>query len=166
MPRMFGLVAAIAFAATHAHASSKPINDQVKLSHLDRAFEMAAADLNTATVIYEDKCPDEKPASCSFYGQGQLQILGTADTIDSAPTSITLIYTPDGDPNPFVLNVGLLVSIAEPEMDQEDRAKVITSIVKIAGGQQQGPIVEGENAAFSVTEVLGSIWVVAEKAGN
>jgi len=166
MRKTFYLIAAAGFAATSAHASGVPINDQVKLKQLDRAFEMAAAELKTVTVIYEDQCPDEKPASCSFHGQGQLQILGAADSIDSAPTSITLIYTPDGDPNPFVLNVGLLVSVAEPGMPQDDRAKIITSIVRIAGGQEKGPIVEGRNAAFSVTDILGSIWVVAEKAAN
>lgn len=149
-----------------AQANDKPINDKVILRNLDRAFEIAAADLGTMTVIYENECGEKFPAWCSFYGQGKLEIRGIADTIDSPPSNITITYTPDGDPNPFLLNVGILVSICEPQMKQEERGKIIASIIQIAGKKKEGSIVEGENCDYSVTDLLGNIMVVAAKAVN
>lgn len=149
-----------------AVAGERPINDRVVLRDLDSAFELAAAELETSTVIYAGECSEKVPAWCTFNGQGKLEIRGVAETVDSSPTNITITYTPDGNPKPFALNVGLLVSVCEPAMKQEERGRIIASIIQIAGKKKDGPVVAGKNCDYSVTEVLGSIRVIAQKSSG
>lgn len=147
-----------------AQAAENVINDAITLSNLDSAFEKAAAELKMMTVIYLNECSDKNPAWCSFHGKGQLEIRGLADTLDSPPSNISIFYTPDGDPAPFTLNVGLLVSICEPTMKQIERGKIITSLIQVAAGKKEGSIIEGKNCGYTVTNLSGTIIVVAEKA--
>lgn len=158
------LIAAAFMLAGQAAATDRPINEEITLRNLDRAFEMAAAKLGLTTVIYENECFDKKPASCSFHGQGKLEIRGIAADLDSPPSNISILYEPDGDPNPFVMNVGLLVAIAEPAMSEEQRAKIITKIIQAAAGKIKENAFDGENADFSAIRIGDLITVVTERS--
>ena len=151
---------------TPAIASDMPINDKIVLRNLDTAFEQAAADLKLMTAIYGGDCTEKTPASSSFQAEGAMEIRGTAATADSAPTNISILYRPDGNPVPFGKNVGLLVSVCEPALSQKERGKIIGSIMQAAAKKKAGPIVKGKNADFAVTDIGGIIMVVAEKASR
>lgn len=157
------LSAMLAFGlAGPAVAGDLPINKDVIVKDLDRAFEQAAADLKTMTVIYNGECEGSDPVTCTFDGQGQLAISSSGPTEDSPATMISIFYRPDGDPNPLVLNVGLLVSVCEPTMKQDDRAKIIVEIInKMAKGLGE---VKGVNARYTTNILDGAHFVIAEKA--
>jgi hypothetical protein len=162
----FALMAAMALAATCASANDKPINNAVVLKNLDTAFEEAAAKLGLATVIYGDNCADGPPASCEFNGEGKLLIRGMADTVDSPPSNISLFYEADGNATPLAKNIGLLVSVAEPQMTQKDRGKIIAKIIQLMANKNGGGLVDGVNADFSATRLGDTTIIVAEKAGD
>lgn len=156
-------VCATFFAVTagDCQANDAAINPDIQLQNLDRAFEIAAADLGLATVIYNGDCQAGPPASCSFEGAGTMEIRGIAKSLDAPPSNISLFYTADGDPTPFGLNVGLLVSIAEPQLAQSERGKIIAAIMKAAG--KGSGLVDGKNAAYSATRIGDVTIVVTEK---
>lgn len=149
-------------AGTAALANDKTINHAITLANLDRAFEEAAAELGLATVIYNGECDGKEPASCSFLGAGSLEIRGIAASENSPPSNIALWYTADGDATPLAMNIGLLVSIAEPSMKQDSRGKIVSSIIK-AVGKGQG-LIDGRNADYSVSRIGDTTIVIAEKA--
>ncbi len=64
----------------------------------------------------------------------------------------------------FVLNVGLLVSVAEPDMEQDDRGNVIAAILDAAAGKSESNIIDGVNADFSATLLGDTVIIVTEKA--
>ncbi|WP_319519659.1 hypothetical protein [uncultured Martelella sp.] len=150
-----------------AQANDQPINPAIKLQNLDTAFERAAAALDTMTTIYAPSCSDGPPASCTFQGYGPLEIHGISDTIDSPPSNISLYWTVsenEDDMKAFVLNVGLLVSVAEPDMEQDDRGNVIAAILDAAAGKSESNIIDGVNADFSATLLGDTVIIVTEKA--
>lgn len=165
MKRMLSCLALLAMTAP-AVANDRPINDKIVLRNLDTAFEEAAADLKMMTAIYGGDCTEKSPASCSFEGEGTMEIRGIAATADSPPSNISITYKPDGNPVPFGKNIGFLVSICEPQLPQSQRGKIIASIMQVAGKKKPGPIVEGKNADYAVTDIGGVITVVAEKAAH
>lgn len=165
---VMGLAAAL-MATGAAFANDQPINPTVTLENLDRAFELAAGELDTMTTIYSPICSEGPPASCSFQGFGPLEIHGIAESLDAPPSNISLYWQPTEEKkamDAFVLNVGLLVSVAEPDMDQEQRGQLIADLLATAAGEKDNSIVEGSNADFTATKIGNTVIIVTEKAGR
>lgn len=147
-----------------AASADRVLVPSVPLKSLDQALEAAASEFELATEISGRGCERTHPATCIFIGEGRLEIRGTADTVDSPPTIITLLYSDHGLPWPLPLNVGLLVSIVEPDLNRDDRFVLTMRILDLAQQKPPNDIIYGQNAKFIISESAGRTIVRAVSA--
>jgi hypothetical protein len=147
-----------------AAGAERVVAPKVSLKSLDQALEAAASEFGLATEISGRGCERTHPATCIFVGEGRVEIRGTADTVESPPTKIMLLYKDYGLSWPLPLNMGLLVSIVEPAMDRDDRYVLTLRILDLAGQRPSNDPIYGQNARFIIDEVADQIVITAEPA--
>lgn len=157
------LVALLALlAVSQVAATERPLTEKIILGEIGRAMEDAAGEFDLATRISAGTCKATLPAFCTFEGEGRIKIVGVARAVDAPPTRVSLVYKPDGLAWPLPLNIGLLISIAEPTMTREDRAELFAKIIEATGRLSSADTIAGHNAVFSVTTIGTQIVVTAQ----